>query len=67
MQKIRPQHVTMQCNMEQRQFDFFFLCPFFWIDNNVNIQFDLVAPPEFLTLFMSVFLKHLEETKICLR
>lgn len=65
MQKIRPRHVTMQHNMEQRQFDFFLSLSFFRIVHNVNIQFDLGVPPEFFILFMSVFLKHLEESKIC--
>lgn len=40
---------------------------FYWIDSNINIQFDLGVPPEFFVLFMSVFLKHLKDTKICFR
>lgn len=67
MQKIRPRHVTMQHNMDQRQFDFLLSLSFFWMVNNVNIKFDLGAPPEFFILFMSVFLKHLEQTKTCFR
>lgn len=53
--------------MEKSQFDIFLSLSFFWIANNVNIQLDLEAPPEFFILFMSVFLKHLEETKLCYR